>query len=252
MKNFIVDIIANAPIFKKIAAFVVVFSAVIFFDSLFLRAQVSERDSLQAAPKVAIDSLSYSDSVDFRMPSFALKTNLLYDIAATPNVSVEFPLGNGRFSMGLNYEFPWWVWDSNSRCWQILHLEAFTRLWLGKVTRAKSLVGPYVGLVGGAGYYDIEPKHSGWQGEAVNAGLELGWAWNLGKKNRWRLEAGVGAGWMITRYRRYQGTSDDVRLIRQYDGRYQWIGPVKAEIGLSYIIFKKDRRAEAKDRRNTR
>lgn len=175
---------------------------------------------------------------DERDVRFALKTNLLYDLAITPNFSLEIPAGR-RFSFGFNYEFPWWVSRDNSRAWEILHLEPFLRLWLGNRSKRSVLTGFYAGVAGGVGYYDIEPFHKGWQGEAVNAGLEIGYAWAFGRNKYWRFETGVGAGWMKTWYSSYEGTPDDRHLIWQRDGRYEWLGPVKVNASISYLFHRK-------------
>lgn len=197
-------------------------------------------------PPVETDPFRMADTPIMALPLtlppraiIAIKSNLLYDLAATPNIGIEIPFGKGRVSAGFNYEFPWWVFSHNSRAWEILHVEPFVRYWFGDRNSRPALTGLYLGAVGGVGYYDIEPHHKGWQGEAVNAGLELGYAWAFGKNKHWRFETGIGAGWMRTQYSYYKGDADDDHLLWQRDGLYDWIGPIKLNASISYVIFHK-------------
>ena len=101
------------------------------------------------------------------------------------------------------------------------------------------LLGHYVALDLGAGYYDIEPHHTGYQGEFQTIGIEYGHAWRLWQ--RWRLEAFVGIGWMGTHYRYYQGNEGDTKLYYQHDGKYTWFGPTRIGVNLKYIFCVKRR-----------
>lgn len=173
-------------------------------------------------------------------PWFAVGTNLLYDLAATPNLRVEYPLKDGKWSVGLNYEFPWWVWAHNSRAWENLHWEAFGRRYLGNAQDRPLFTGTFLEAALGGGYYDVEPHHKGWQGEFVNAGFGIGHSWFLAP--HWRLEAGGSLGIMATKFRFYRGVENDRHLVWQHNGRYFWAGPVKLNVSLSYIIFRNKRK----------
>lgn len=54
-----------------------------------------------------------------RRPLFALKTNLLFDAALMPNVEIEIPIGK-RWSINGEYMFPWWQFDNDKYCMQVL------------------------------------------------------------------------------------------------------------------------------------
>lgn len=179
------------------------------------------------------------DSVSYKVPLFAASTNLLYDLAITPNIALELPVGK-HFSVLLDYTFPWWVTRDNRHAWEMLKLDGGLRFWPGKKDkndRMDVLTGLFAGLDFGAGYYDIEPSHKGYQGELQTVGVELGYAWRLGEK--WRLDAFGALGWMGTHYRYYEGNADDSRLLWQYNGRYIWYGPTKAGISIKYIFTAK-------------
>lgn len=177
-----------------------------------------------------------------KAPLFAASTNLLYDAAITPNFSLELPIGQ-RFSIFADYTFPWWVNRKNDRAWEILKWDIGARFWMSRRDRNNPmdvLKGHFIGIDFGAGYYDIEPKHTGYQGEFQTLGLEYGYAWRLGE--HWRLDAFIGAGWMGTHYRYYEGSEDDQHLLYQYNGKLQWFGPTKVGVSIKYIFTHNVRR----------
>ena len=186
-----------------------------------------------------------------RVPLFAASTNLVYDLgglvvpqlmAWTPNFAIEVPIGQ-RWSVYGEYSFPWWLVPANDRAWQVLKWDLGARWWFSRhdaSDRMDVLRGHFLGLDFGAGYYDIEPKHTGYQGEFQTLGLEYGYAFRLSPA--WRLDLYAGAGWLGTHYRYYEGNSDDVHLLYQHHGRLQWFGPVKAGVSIKYIFNRKIKR----------
>ena len=169
-------------------------------------------------------------------PLFALSTNTLLDLAITPNFAIEVPMGHS-WSALVDYTFPWWLTRANDRAWQIIKLDLGARYWLSRHDESDPwdiLTGHFVGIDLGAGYYDIEPHHKGYQGEFQMASVEYGYAWRLGKY--WRLQAYAGLGWMATHYRYYEANKNDSRLIYKYPGRYTWMGPTKLGVSIEVII----------------
>lgn len=169
-------------------------------------------------------------------PLFALSTNTLFDLAITPNFAIEVPFGH-NWSGYIDYTFPWWLTRANDRAWQIIKLDLGARYWLSRHNESDPwdiLTGHFVGIDLGAGYYDIEPHHKGYQGEFQMASVEYGYTWRLGKY--WRLQAYAGAGWMATHYRYYEANANDTRLIYKYPGRYTWFGPTKVGVSIEVII----------------
>ena len=181
--------------------------------------------------------------IEERRPILAVSTNLLYDfgslaydMAFTPNFAIEVPIGQS-WSVYAEYAFPWWLVPENDRAWQILKWDIGGRWWFSRHDKSNPmdvLRGHFVGIDLSAGYYDIEPKHTGYQGEFQSVGLEYGYAFRLSPA--WRLDLYAGAGWMGTHYRYYEGSSDDVHLLYQHHGRLNWLGPVKAGVSIKYIF----------------
>ena len=83
----------------------------------------------QSAPgELARGEVRMPEPVVERKPIIAVKSNLLYDVLATPNIAVELPLGQ-RWSIFADYTFPWWEWDDNSRAWEDLDWKLGARCW---------------------------------------------------------------------------------------------------------------------------
>ena len=90
-----------------------------------------------------------------RQPLFALKTNLLFDLALAPNIEVEVPIGR-RWSVTGDVIFPWWLFEGDEYCYEILYGGAEGRYWLGNRQRRRPLTGYFVGFYAGGGKYDLQ------------------------------------------------------------------------------------------------
>ena len=188
-----------------------------------------------------------ADSTEYiRKPLIAVKTNLLYDLLITPNIGYEIPIGQ-KFSFFSDYTFPWWLNRSNDRAWQMLKWDIGGRWYFSKHDKEDLLDvlrGHHLGLDLSAGYYDLEPKHKGWQGEFQAVGLEYGYTWRLSE--RWRLDASICAGLFATKFRYYKGDSSDVHLIYQNHGKLFYFGPIELGITLKYLFTRKVKKEEQK------
>ena len=60
-----------------------------------------------------------------------LKTNLLYNILAIPNLGAEFYLGS-NFSVATNWHYAWWKNDKKYDYWRTYGGDLAVRYWLGK------------------------------------------------------------------------------------------------------------------------
>lgn len=176
-----------------------------------------------------------------RVPILAAGTNLLSDLALSPTLFIDYPIGK-KWSIWGEYTFPWWLTPGNDRAWQILKWDIGPRYWFNSGREDEPmdvLLGHYLALDLAAGYYDIEPHHKGYQGEFQTAGLEYGYAWRIW--DNWRLEAFVGVGWMGTHYRYYEANEGDVKLYYKHNGNFTWFGPTRLGINLKYVFHKKRR-----------
>ncbi len=200
------------------------------------------KDSIadQRATTVQIheDSLSCTK----RAPLFALKTNLLYDLVLVPNIKIEVPIGN-NWSIAGDWMFPWWVTKDNGNALQILSGSIEGRYWFGPRENRPLLTGWFGGLYAGGGYYDLQRKNNGYQGEFyIAAGISAGYAHTINKSGNLRMEYTLGLGYLNTEYRYYEGKENNEFLVWQYDGRYTWIGPTKLEVSLVWMLNTKKKK----------
>lgn len=167
---------------------------------------------------------------------FAVKTNLLYDGALLPNLEVEW-LINNRWSVALEGDVAWWKHDPSHRYYQLAVVSPEVRYWF---RTSKLWHGMYVGLFAGGGLYDLENRKNGYQGEGAMTGLSFGYMWPIGK--HLSFEAGVGAGYMYTRYKEYEPA--DGHYLYQRTKSLNYFGPlrVKFSIGWRFDVLLKTKK----------
>lgn len=180
-----------------------------------------------------------------KRPLFALKTNLLFDLALMPNVEIEVPIGN-RWSVNSGLMFPWWLFDGDKYCLQILSGELEGRYWLGsrknRMNR-KVLTGHFLGLYAGGGKYDLQWDKNGYQGEFfIAAGISYGYSKSITR--HLNLEFSLGIGLLRTGYEYYHARDNYQTLLWQNNGRYTWIGPTKAKISIVWMLNRKRKGGE--------
>ncbi len=193
---------------------------------------------------LAIDNiaLDWGDEHLPRRTLFAMKSNLLFDVATLPNIELEVPIGE-RYSVAAEWTFPWWLSDSRQNCTQILNLNIEGRYWLGDRTKYEQLTGWAAGIYVGGGYYDLERKGTGYQGEhLLSGGLAVSYAHSIGGSAR--LEYSLGVGFLTTKYRKYEAERcvNNWLLVRQRYGHATWFGPTRARVSLVFMLNRKDKR----------
>lgn len=211
---------------------------------------VTTDQTTQPATKSDV-SLSEFEPIDTSKSLLALKSNLLFDAASLINVEMEYSLSR-KFSVAGELVFPWWTWDNGTESslrhrLQLLQGGVDVKYWLGDRTKRERMTGWNVGLYCGAGKYDFEYDHEGYQGEFfIAAGLGCGFAHTINKCGNLRMEYALGIGYLKTDYRHYNAEfygTDDWRAILTEKGTYSWFGPTKAKISLVWVLNKKSRRA---------
>lgn len=184
-----------------------------------------------------------------KTPLFALKTNLLFDLAAMPNFEVELPLGKrNRYSLNGELMFPWWLMDGDKYCLQILMGGLEGRYWLGSRRNREHrevLTGHFLGLYAGGGKYDLQWDRDGYQGEFfIAAGVSYGYAHKIGRNLR--LEYNIGIGLLRTNYEYYHTLDNYQTLLWQNNGRYTWLGPTKLKVSLVWMLNRKVKKGGAR------
>lgn len=187
---------------------------------------------------------------------WALKTNLLLLGVGAPNVQAEIPLGtNNRWSVEGEFIFPWWTFSHNAYAEQVLDWGIEFKYWLGRRKYHPCLDGWHIGLAAAFGYYDLEWRSEGWQGEHVNGYLNIGYQHRWGRDLRWGIDAGLGVGALYTpRHRHYLGSTlfpenhterYDDHLMYQNKGSLLWPGATHVNVTLMYFLdWKRNKKEE--------
>ncbi len=177
---------------------------------------------------------------------FDIKTNLLYDALAVPNIGVEFYVGKG-FSVSAGWMYAWWSRESRHRLWRIYGGEVEGRWWFGNKSRLKPLTGHHIGLYAGMFTFCFEFGHKGylgglpgenlWNRAWINAGVEYGYSLPL--TSRLNMDFSIGIGWIGGKMEKYEAQGESHAW--QSTVRQSWIGPAKAEISLVWLLGRENR-----------
>ena len=176
----------------------------------------------------------------------AIKSNMLYDAALTPNVAIEFYLGRG-WSVEGEFNYAWWKFNS-SRFHRIEWGGLEMRKWfLG--ANSSPLSGWFVGTYGLAGNYDFMyssvgqkssrtgtkyRKNSGLHNLTYSVGLTGGYSMPIGKRLNLEFELGLGYLWGEYDRYNYDLKYNDYHYI---DSRMRhYFGPTKLEVSVSWLI----------------
>ncbi|MFV0587589.1 DUF3575 domain-containing protein [Bacteroides reticulotermitis] len=165
-------------------------------------------------------------------PYMALKTNLLLDAAAIPNIGLEFYLSRG-WSIGANWMYAWWSSNSRHRYWRTYGGELYTRRYFGQLAKSAPLSGHHVGVYLQGLTYDVEWGGKGYLSKfSYGAGLEYGYSLPVGR--RINIDFTLGLGYLGGKFKTYQPQEDC--YVWQSTNNRHWIGPTKAEISFVWLL----------------
>lgn len=171
----------------------------------------------------------------------ALKTNMLADALAIPNIGAELYLGKG-WTAGADWYYGWWDNDPRHRYWRLYGGDVSVRKWFGSAAARKPLTGHHLGVYAQMLIYDFEfggkgqmagkPGCNIWQKANYGAGIEYGYS--LPIKRRLNIDFTIGIGYLGGNYYEYQPEN----------GCYVWLktvkrrtfGPTKAQVSLVWLI----------------
>jgi hypothetical protein len=163
---------------------------------------------------------------------FAVKTNLIYDGALTPNLAIEVPIKK-KFSIELSSTYNAWDMKDNVK-WKNLMIIPEFRYWL-KDNTSGQFFGAHIGWakynIGGitmpyfadANYY----RYDGW---AIGLGLAAGYKWQI--TNSLSTEVNIGVGVIYTKYDKYLAPK-----CGPFWGSFKNILIAPTKVGLSFIYM---------------
>lgn len=186
-------------------------------------------------------------------PSIALRTNMLYDLAAVPNIGVELGLGRG-WSCGADLKYGWWT-DNYKFFHRTFAFGLNVRKYFGapeggkrdfgRVYDGRSLTGHHIGVYGGFLTYDYELGGRGYISDyredwSRYAGMDYGYS--LPVARRLNLDFTIGFGYLGGRYKEYLPDWDDttgtMHYVWQATRDRAYFGPSRLEVSLVWIIGK--------------
>ncbi|MDE6670505.1 MAG: DUF3575 domain-containing protein, partial [Muribaculaceae bacterium] len=144
--------------------------------------------------------------------------------------------------IGTDWTYGWWDDNHLHRYWRAYGGNLFLRRWFGRKAIEKPLTGHHIGLLAGVLTYDFEwggrgymgglPDHTLWNRFLTVAGLEYGYSLPIAR--RLNLDFSLAIGYVGGKYIKYVPHGDT--YLWQSTNRLNWIGPVKAEISLVWLL----------------
>jgi hypothetical protein len=183
----------------------------------------------QSAAGSAEQSSKKNWQEDHTMPTWAIKTNLLYDATTTLNLVVEFRTSR-RTSIDLPFNYnPWSFRGGETKIKHFLAQPEF-RWWLKETFR-----GHFFGLHGHYAFYNVGGLPHGpfsqymrdhrFQGHLGGAGVSWGYRWNF--NHRWGLEVTLGVGYAYLTYDKFECRTCGTNLGHETE---HYFGPTKAGV----------------------
>lgn len=162
----------------------------------------------------------------------AVKTNLLYDAIATPNLGAEVAL-NDRLTLEASGYYNGWTF-SNQKSFKHWMVQPELRFWLHE-----RFNGHFLGVHGQYMDYDFAgypmiygmKKDRAYDGNAFGGGISYGYQLYLSP--RWNLEFTAGVGFMRFKYDKYPFPKEGGPIGKF---RNDYWGPTKLGISIVYII----------------
>ncbi|MDE6576647.1 MAG: DUF3575 domain-containing protein [Muribaculaceae bacterium] len=170
-----------------------------------------------------------------------LRTNMLFDLAAVPNLGAEFYLGK-NWSIGANWMYGWWSKNSAHKYWRIYGGDLNVRKWFGSAANEKPLTGHHLGLFAQVLTYDFEWGGKGYMGgkpggtifDRANYGASIEYGYSLPVAERLNIDFSIAAGYLGGKYVTYE--PQGAGYVWKSTKQFHWFGPTKAEISLVWQI----------------
>lgn len=189
----------------------------------------------------ALDPI-YPDMPCPRKPFYMdLRTNMLYDLLAVPNIGAEFYLGKG-WSVAAGWMHGWWRATRRHWFWRAYGGDIAVRKWFGNAAKEKPLTGHHIGVygqiftydfeLGGRGYLGGKPGGTLWDKMNYAAGVEYGYSLPIAR--RLNIDFSIGVGYWGGTY--YEYIPVDGHYVWQSTKERHWFGPTKAEVSLVWLI----------------
>ena len=219
----------------------VIYTRGIYVQCAIPQPQIAELSTTAIEPE-AYSPTTVAIPTKYKKPFYmSIKTNMLYDAGLTPNIGMEFHVGN-NFSIAANWMYAWWSSDACKWYWRVYGGDIALRKWVGRQANEKPLTGHHIGVYAQILTYDIlwgekgsiagVPGGNIFDSANYAAGIEYGYS--LPITSRLNIDFSLGIGYMWGKYYEYKPIDDC--YVWQVIKNRKWIGPTKAEISLVWLI----------------
>ena len=169
----------------------------------------------------------------------ALKTNLLYDAALSPQLGLEVGLAP-KWSLDLSGQLN--LWSLKGHKWRHWLVQPEARYWF-----CHRFQGHFLGLHVLGGEYNVgniphgfmflgtdlrNLKNRRYEGWGVGAGIAYGYDWAIAR--HWNIEAELGIGWIYTRFDEYPCATCGKKIAS--DKVHNYYGPTKLAVSIEYLF----------------
>lgn len=191
--------------------------------------------------------MALSFSISLSAQKIAVKNNLVYDAALTPNLALEFGMApkstldilgsynwfnlgtttrmEGNEEIKIDKKFKHWIVQPEWRFWSCERFNGF--FWGIHLHGGEFNIGntnmPF-------GVFDFAENYR-YEGYFYGGGLSIGKQWILGK--RWNFEASIGGGYARYHYDKYE-CGDCGKKVK--DGAKNYFGVTKATLSFVYFL----------------
>lgn len=167
-----------------------------------------------------------------------IKTNLISDAIASPNLGVEVGLApkwsldlSGQLNLWTIHDHKWkhWMAQPEARYW---FCETFMQSFIGiHAVGGQFNVGNINNNINFLGSNFSRLKDYRYEGWAAGGGIAYGYAWAFAK--HFNLEFEIGVGYVYVKYKRFECDQCSTPKGR---GHHNYFGPTKAAINFEYIF----------------
>ncbi len=207
-----------------------------------------------------VDTVIVHDTIYIHVPCperpfyMGVRTNMLYDLLAVPNIGAEFYLGKG-WSVAADWMYGWWKTDRSHWYWRAYGGDIVVRKWFGSAAEDKPLTGHHLGVYGQIFTYDIETGGRGYMGgkpggtlwDRMNYTVGVEYGYSLPITRRLNIDFTIGVGYWGGTYHEYKPI--DNCYVWQSTRQRHWFGPTKAEVSLVWLIGRSNYNKEKGGRR---
>lgn len=167
-----------------------------------------------------------AEKPETRIMGLALRANLLRWATLTPDLGVEWHIGN-RWSVGVNGSWTSWTWSGVDRRYALWEVAPEVRWYLGERKRG------YLGAMFKTGQFNYKLSDTGRQGDLTGGGLTGGYQLPLCRNLM--MDFSLGMGYLNADFETYT-VIDGVR-VRQGAENRNWWGPINAGVSLVWKLF---------------